>query len=190
MLEAIKINRLLMWIVGLNVGYWSFGAVAAIAEGGGIWWSAFVSACLLVSGSLLASTVLPDAFRVARKGQVGSGEMAVIAIALMSGGLMWAGAFSIVYSYYGRPESWIGPLSSYGRAAVSVGMFLMFLAPAATRRGLRAPRWWAIVAGVVLIAIMGFVFGAMFAVEQSSVSGAFDTSRGARMVDLLQVRKA
>lgn len=181
-------NQLMLWVIGLHVFYWSVG-FCAYTFGGGIWWSSVVSAFLLVSGGMLASTVLPDAWGVVRKGEVGAGETAVIGISLISGGLMWSGLFSLIWTSYGRPDTWIGPISSFGRACGALGMILLFLAPEATRQGIRPPKWWVILIGVALVALIGFLFGISFK-NEFAMSGAFDLSRGPRMVDLLLVRRS
>lgn len=182
-------NSLTVWVVSLLLIYWTSGFVVDYFNGG-LWWSAFISACLLVSGGLLASTVLPDAIRVVRKGRVGPGETAVIGIALISGGLMYSGLFSLLWTTYGqRSEAWIGPVSSFGRACGALGMVLLFLAPEATRRGIRPPRWWVMLIGIILVALIGFLFGLTFKTE-FPMTGAFDMSRAQMMVDLRYIRRS
>jgi hypothetical protein len=67
--------------------------------------------------------------------------------------------FGLAWSFAGRPESWIGPISSYGRAMTGVCMFLMFLSPEATRKGIKPPRLWVVVVAVILVALVAFLFG-------------------------------
>lgn len=186
--RSLNRNHLMTWVIGLHLIYWSIG-FAVYYAGGGVWWSAFISACLLVTGGLLASTVLPDAIKVIRKGVVGAGETAVIGISLISGGLMWSGLFSLIWTSYGRPDEWVGPISSFGRACGAVGMILLFLAPEATRRGIRPPKWWVVVIGIALVALIGFLFGITFK-NEFPMTGAFDTTRAPKMVDLLHARHA
>ncbi|HEV7415887.1 MAG TPA: hypothetical protein VGN98_07005, partial [Tianweitania sediminis] len=113
---ALRSNQLLMWSVGIFVGYWAFGLLMP-----GVWFSAFISACLLVGGAVLAATSVPDAIAIIRRGDIGPGELAVIAIAVLSSGSIYSGTFSIAWALAGNPINWIGPFSAFGRAMMACG---------------------------------------------------------------------
>lgn len=168
---SLKSNQLLLWFVGLNAAYWTFGWFPD-----GIWLSAFFSGFLVVSGSMLASTSVPEAFAIMKKGEIGAGELAVVSIAGISFGLTYTGIFGLLFYYAGRPDAWIGPFSSYGRAWVDACMFLLFLSPEATRQGIKRPQWWVVVLAVILIALMAFLFGLNFQADRSLVSTVDMTS--------------
>lgn len=167
---ALKSNPLLLWFVALNATYWSFGWFPD-----GIWLSAFISGFLVIAGSMLGSTAVPDAYAIIKRGELGAGELAILSIASIALGLTYSGVFGLAWSFAGRPDSWIGPISSYGRAMTGVGMFLMFLSPEATRTGIKPPRWWVVLLVIVLVALVAFLFGVNFSADGTSLS-SFDTS--------------
>jgi hypothetical protein len=169
----LKTNRLLLWLIGLHAAFFALGWFPD-----GIWLSAFCSGFLVISGSMLASTALPDAYTIVRRGEIGAGELAVLSIAGMAFGLTYSGVFGLAWSFAGRPDSWIGPISSYGRAMTGVCMFLMFLSPEATRKGIKPPRLWVVLLAVILVALVAFLFGVNFRDDGPALS-SFDTSRAA-----------
>jgi len=147
-------HRLLSWVLGLTAAYWMIGLLSDH-----LWYSVVISACLFVGGVFVAARAVPDAVSIVKNDEIGPGELAVIALALMSAGAVWAGAFNVVYAYYGRPLSWIGPLSSFGRAMTAAGFFTVFLSPEATRQGVVWPRWYILLAAAAVIAVVSFLIG-------------------------------
>lgn len=179
----LSANRLLSWALGLFAAYWSCGFLSD-----SLWYSVVVSACLLVGGIMVSARAVPDAVAIVRKDEIGPGELAVIALALLATGAVWSGAFNMAYAYYDRPESWIGPLSSFGRSMMALGFFVFFLSPDATRQGVKWPRWYILLAASVVIAVVSFMIG--YTVRDADGQNAlFDTSKGPRQVDLLFVRR-
>jgi hypothetical protein len=168
---ALRSNQLLMWSVGLFVGYWAFGLLMP-----GVWFSAFISACLLVGGAILAATALPDAVAIIRRGEIGPGELAVIAIAVLATGSIYSGTFSIAWALSGNPIEWIGPVSAFGRAMMAGGFVLLFLSPDATRKGIRPPRWYVVLIGALLIALIAFLLGTQWG-GGHPISSSLDLSR-------------
>lgn len=184
-MQRFRTNKILIGFVALNAIYFSFGFFPD-----GVWLTGFVSACLVVAGSMLAAASLPDAIDIVKKGEIGPGELAVLAISTIALGLTYSGVFSVAWNFAGRPEAWIGPASSYGRAMASVGLFLLFLSPGATRAGIRPPRWWTIVLGILMIALLAFLFGISWG-DQSTAWGVMDTVREPnRLIEMWTVRRA
>ena len=185
MMRTIRANKILLGFVALNAAYFSFGFFPS-----GIWLTSFVSACLVVSGAMLAAASLPDAIDIAKKGEIGPGELAVVAIFTIALGLTYSGVFSVLWNFSGRPHSWIGPFSAYGRAMSGVGLLLMFLSPEATRQGIRPPKWWVMLIGILMVAFLAFVFGISWS-EQARFTGIVDSVRGpSGLVELWLFRRA
>lgn len=180
---VLSANRLLAWSVGIIAAYWAIGFLVD-----GLWYSVVVSACLFVSGIMVAARAVPDAVRIIRDDQVGPGELAVIGLALLSTGAVWSGAANMIYAAYGRQHDWIGPTLSFGRAMMAFGFFIFFLSPETTRQGVKWPRWYILLSAVLIVGVVSFVAG----VTISSEYNLFDfitTTRG-KMSDLITIRKA
>ncbi|CAM5659346.1 hypothetical protein MAUB1S_11484 [Mycolicibacterium aubagnense] len=174
--------RLLSWLIGLLATYWAVGVLVD-----SLWYSVVVSACLLVGGAMVAARAVPDAVSIIRRDDIGPGELAVIALALLSVGAVWSGAFNMIYAYHGRPMSWIGATSSFGRAMIAVGFFMFFLSPEATRQGVKWPRWYILLAAAIFIAAVAFIIGYTIR-DADGQSALFDTTRGTPHYDLLMLR--
>lgn len=158
----VKTNPLLMWSIGVIVGYWAFGLLLP-----GPWLSAVVSACLLVIGATVMGTSVQAAAKVIREGEVGPGELAVIGVFVLASGSFYSGGFGVLWSLANNPPSWTGTVySSFGRAMMVVGFSLVFLSPDATREGIRAPRWYVLAIAIVTVAAIAFFLGAQFGEEQ------------------------
>jgi len=151
---VLSSNRLLSWALFLFSAYWLFGFLSDH-----MWYSVVVSSCLFVGGIFVSARAIPEALGIIKKDEIGPGNLAVIALALMSAGAVWTGAFNILYSYWGRPLHWIGPISSFGRAMIAAGFFTVFLSPEATRDGVRWPRWYILLAAGAVIAVVSFLIG-------------------------------
>lgn len=179
----LSTNRLLSWILGIFTAYWVFGLLADP-----VWYSVVVSACLLVSGVMCAARAIPEAVVLIRRDQIGAGELAVLALALISSGAVWTGSFNILYSMYDRPESWIGPMSAFGRAMIASGFVVLFLSPEATRQGVRWPRWYIMLSAAVVIAVVAFLIG--YTASRHDKSALFDLGRSRLLTDMLPTRVA
>lgn len=183
--SPLDTNRLLSWALGLFTAYFATGFLVDP-----LWYSVVISAFLLVGGVFVAARSVPEAVDLIRKDKVGSGELAVIALALISTGAVWSGAFNMIYAWYGRPEQWIGTISSFGRAMIAVGFYVLFLSPDATHQGVRWPRWYILLAAAAVIAVVSFLIGYTLRDGTMSSSEMFlNTTRGL-VSDLLAVRKA
>lgn len=147
-------NRLLSWLAGFFCAYWAAGFIAEP-----LLFSAVISACVFVGGIMVAVRAVPDAFHIVRRDQLGPGELAVIAVALLSTGAVWSGAGNVLYAYNDRPPEWIGPLFSFGRAAMAMGFFVLFLSPETTRQGIKWPRWYILLTASILILVIGILIG-------------------------------
>lgn len=183
--KPLDTNRLLSWALGLFVAYFAIGMLTDP-----LWYSVVISAFLLVGGVFVAARSVPEAIDLVRKDEVGPGELAVIALALISTGAVWSGAFNMVYTWYGRPESWIGPISSFGRALVAAGFIVLFLSPDATKQGIRWPRWYVLLAAACVIAVVSFLIGFTLNLGPDKTSDIFSTTRTKLMTDLLVFRKS
>lgn len=150
----LSANRLLSWAMGITAAYWSIGFLA-----NPLWYSVVISACLFVGGVMVFARVVPEAISIVRKDEIGSGELSVIALALISTGAVWSGGFNILYAHCGRPEEWIGPISSAGRAMIAVGFFVLFLSPDTTRGRIAWPRWYVLLSFGIMIATVAFILG-------------------------------
>lgn len=168
----LSTNRLLTWAVGLFAAYWAAGFVSDP-----LWFSVVVSACFFVGGLVVSVRAVPDAIGIIKRDALGPGELAVIAIALLSLGAVWTGAFNMFYYHYGRPVSWIGPISSFGRAMIGTGFFILFLSPDATRQGIRWPRWYMLLAAGMIIAVVSFLIGYTMSRGDTTYSDLFETTR-------------
>lgn len=189
-IPTLKGNAMAAWAIGLTVAYWVFGVLATYLPDGGPWWSAVVSAWTLITGILLATVAFPRSLSVIRRGVVGPGEIAVIGISLMVCGMIWTGLFSIIYYLAGRPDSWVGPVSSFGRGSASMGMLLLFLAPEATREGLRSPRPIVIMIALLLTAVVAFGLGLTFADSKIMQTSTFEWARKTIDYSLIFTRRA
>lgn len=171
----LSTHRILSWGAGLFAAYWAFGFISDP-----LWYSVVVSACLFVGGIMVSARAVPDALAIARKDQVGPGELAVIALALIATGAVWSGAFAIAYAHYERPQEWIGPVSAFGRAMIAFGFFVLFLSPEATRQGIRWPRWYILLTAGIIIAVVAFLMGYTFGDSEIAPSAFFDLTRATK----------
>lgn len=180
----LSTNRLLSWGMGLFCLYWVTGYTFE-----SLWYSVLISACLLVGSIMVAGRAVPDAISIVKQDQIGPGELAVIALALLSIGGIWSGVFNITYSYYGRPHEWIGPVSSFGRAMIAVALFVLFLSPDATRQGIKWPHWYILLGAAVFIATLAFLLGYM--IKSSDPQALSDIlSSVPRQMELMYFRTA
>lgn len=175
----LSTHRMVSWALGLFAAYWSFGFLSDP-----LWYSVVVSACLFVGGIMVSARAIPDALTVIKKDQVGPGELAVIALALIATGAVWSGAFAIAYAHYGRPVTWVGPISAFGRAMIALGFFVLFLSPEATRQGIKWPRWYILLTAGIIIAVIAFLMGYTFG-DADAASAFFDTTRATKILDVL-----
>lgn len=159
-------HRLLSWALSLFVAYFAVGFLVDP-----LWYSVVISAFLLVGGVFVAARSVPEAIDLIRKDEVGPGELAVIALALISTGAVWSGAFNMIYAWYDRPEHWIGSVSSFGRAMIAVGFYVLFLSPDATDQGIRWPKWYLLLAAAIVIAVVSFLIGFTFGAPDQRVTG-------------------
>lgn len=190
MINSLKVNQLLAWFVGVHAAYFSFGFLAEMSAKGGIWWSSFVAGCGITAGAVLFAAVFREFVGIIRKGVIGPGQFGVLGIGLIAFGLVYGSAFSMLFNENGRPESWIGALSSYGRACMAAGMALIFLGPRATIEGIKPPPIWLMVVGGLAILAIGFYFGLTFGMREVPSFGEFMESRGPRFTDLMFYRRA
>lgn len=180
----LSTNRLLTWAVGLFAAYWAIGFVSDH-----LWYSVVVSACLFVGGVMVAARAVPDAIQIIRRDALGPGELAVIALALLSVGAVWSGAGNMIYAYNGRPQSWIGPLLAFGRAMMAVGFFMFFLSPDATRQGVKWPRWYVLIGAGLVIAVISFLIGYTVSSGDTAMSDLMETTRW-RLSEFVALRRA
>lgn len=173
-MSRLQGNPLVMWAIGLTVGYWSFGFLVDKVLANGIMWSAFVSACLLVFGSVLLVTIIKDFFIIMREGIIDDGRVATIGLSLISMGFVWSGLFGLAWNFYSRPDDWIGIWSSFGRSMSALGVLLVFYAPEAARDRIRPPNWWLILITIIFMLMVGVLFGATLS-KELSISN-YDTS--------------
>jgi hypothetical protein len=178
----LSTNRLLVWGAALFAIYFAVGALVD-----GVWYSVVVSACLFVSGIMVAARAVPDAVQIVKNDQVGPGELAVIGLALLSVGAVWSGGGNMVYAAYGRPDGWIGSTLSLGRAMMALGFFTFFLSPEATSQGVRWPRWYVLLSAAIIVACVSFLAGLMFSSDHELFN--FLTTR-VRTSDLMAIRRA
>jgi hypothetical protein len=170
--------------LGLFIAYWAFGFLTEP-----LWFSVWISACLLVGGIVLATRTVPEAVSIIKRDDLGPGELSVIGLALIATGAVYSGIFNMAFSWFERPVSWIGPFSSFGRAMIVAGFFTLFLSPDATNQGIKWPRWYLLLFAGVVIAAVAFMIGYTINVSDPK-SAMFDFTGVLKMIRLFVIRQA
>ncbi len=157
-IRHMRAHRLFTFGAGLFCAYWGIGYLADP-----YWFSSVASGYLLIMSVLVGWRVVPEAIDIVRRDEIAPGEMAVIALALIAMGGVYTGLFNVLFyivqAYWGRPESWIGAPSSFGRALIGVGFLLFALAPDIHQNKVDLPRWYWLFGVALLGAGISFMTG-------------------------------
>lgn len=158
-MTRIAKNTLTGWAVAFIALYLIAGAVLPP-----IWFAVTVHGALLIGGisawwkwgptavRLLLNRESPDEI----KGDV----LSLLGIAALSTGSVYSGGFGIAWIAFGSPESWLNtPTSSFGRALMALGFYLLFKSAYVAKETLRPVNWWAFGALALAISVGSFFLG-------------------------------
>lgn len=159
-MDRLLQNRLLLASLGAFALYWIIGLSLP-----GKFISVAVAVALFTFGALTFYQYTPSAYRILfrqeRSDHAKGSHLAAYGVWLIAAGAVWSGTFSVLWHWYSQPETWLStPWSGFGRAMISGGFFLMYIAPEEAAEGIRinAPLWIAaaIATGLALGTVIGF----------------------------------
>jgi hypothetical protein len=111
--------------------YWSVGAFAANP-----YVSSAASLALLLAGVLTLASYAKTTYRILfldlRSHEVGGegSHLAIYGATLLAAGAVYDGLFWLLWVYFGQPPDWTGTAtSSFGRAVMVVGFWLLYVGP-------------------------------------------------------------
>lgn len=124
------------------------------------WVRLFAAAVMTAFAAAAAALWLPDAFRIARDGRLATDRVTLIAVALVTTGTAYIGAYSIIFNTLGRP-TWLAELPVYalGQLLLAFGNFLFTASPTNPTPTFHNVNAWMIAGGVTIGAVVGFMLG-------------------------------
>lgn len=167
-------NNSLLWAsIVVGAAYW---VLAPLAENPLL--SIMMSIAVMITATVAMLEYAGEAWRVVVKKKRsddarGRGShLAIYGFFLFSFGSVFAGAYALVWLWYGQPMGWVGsPPANFGRFCHAIGFLLMQAGPAMKSQGfVLRPRWWIAVVGATILVLLGFYLGLQFrSIEVSDV---------------------
>lgn len=156
-------NSLLLILLGFMSLYWLFGWYIP-----NLLLSGTVSIFSVLIGIAVIYRYSIGVYRVLWKGERsdrGDGaHLAALGIPALAAGVVYGGAFNLIWTWMGNPETWIGtPMSNFGRVLQAIGFVGLFFSPDASRHRVSlSGAVWAI--SILMTAvIVAFLMGARLA---------------------------
>lgn len=98
-----------------------------------------------------------------RSQSAGGAHLAIIGITFIAFSIIYSGLYSLLWSFFGRPETWIGsPSSQIGRVLMIVGCLGIYFAPDITDQQLPKHSFLGLTLIITGAAIVSFMLGAYF----------------------------
>lgn len=150
-LAANKLFALMMTVV---VGYW---IVMPQLTG---YTNAIVSVFQVVAGVFVLGSWGGDAISAIRSGRVRGPEFALIGVAMVSLGAVYAGTFNFTWWYVGEPMDWLNtPTSGFGRYLMGVGFMMQYYSGVMKIERMRRPSAIFMLFGFLASVILGILLG-------------------------------
>lgn len=128
--------------------------------------SGFALLGMLLGGAIVVRYLpgLWDVLIKGRRSELQDGaHLAVIGVSFVAFSIVYSGAYSLAWSFFGRDDSWIGsPSSQIGRVLMIIGCLGLYLAPDVNNQQLRVNSVLEVAVIVILAAAVAFALGTYF----------------------------
>lgn len=161
-------NRLLVGIIGALVLYWGPGQFLP-----GSFVSMVASIGLLIFGGMAFAQYFHPAYQIVFQGRRDVSEEGshywVLGTFIVSAGIIYSGAWGVMWIAMHQPPQWSGTLvSSFGRALIAAGMAMQWWAPKAGTAGIQIKTGLWIWVAIILAFIGGMVFNSKFELPETT----------------------
>lgn len=118
--------------------------------------------CALIAGAVMAARYSGEAYRVLFKEKRGNNgaHSAILGVAEFGYGLVYSGAYRLLWNHMGQPDAWVGTVwSSLGLFAIAKGAYRLAVTPDEVTPVHRFPEGFKMVALLAFGLIVGMVIG-------------------------------